>query len=868
MSGPRPPRWLETVVERVVPEGLPGQGVLGDLTEEYRRRAIHSVFRARLWYARQTLSIVAYGVLLARPDAEDTHTRSDVSLDVRWALRLVRRHPGFAAGVVAVLGLGLGATVAVFSVVAGTFQNTSWWDEPDRAVAVWPERKWSFGMIELYREEQSVYRSLGGYVELAFALGTPDGGSESVNGVFISPELFRELAVQPGLGRSLRDEDALLGVEPVVVLGEALWRRSFGGDPDVVGRVVDVGGESVRVVGVQGVGGRAPGGRAEVWLPLVVDPREDDYFKQVDLKAVGVLADGATMADAYDDVDAFGDYLVRLFPTFFRPDWQEGLVRVARADASQRRLVSTPLLLLLGGSGLLLLVTALNVGNLLLGRAIERRTELAVRSAIGAGRRRIVQQLLVEAAVLTALAVGVGLLVGAYGGPWIAQLFVGEAVVASVAILTPAVLAFAGAVAVGAWLVLGGVPVLHFLRGRASGLALAPRSGARGQRFLVAIQAALATLLLVSATLLVATVGNLRDVPLGFDDAGLLTVDLSPPEDRVADPATARELYDRLAERIRGLPGVEAVGLTGWLPLAAQAPTAPLNLEAAPVHQAEARSAPMHKVDRGFFEVMGLEAVEGRLLGTEDRADGIRAVVVSESLAREVWPDRSPVGQRVAIDPHMWNTFVPVVGVVPDIRTGDLTGPPTGVVYAALAEGPTRDVTLVVRTAGGGEETVSAVRRSVSDVDPLVPVRSVAWMGDVVRAAYSIAWVVMGLLVALAALATALGAIGIYAALTQQVAATRREIGVRMALGADPGRVVGEVVRSGLLVTVAGIAGGSVVAALSVRVLDSLLFGVSPLTPWAYAAPAAALCAAALVAGCVPAFRAGRLPPAEVLREE
>lgn len=867
MSDIHPPRLLERIAEWALPRGLSGQGALGDLSEEFHRRVAHSPLRARLWYCGQTASIVAFRVFTGRV-GEGSGTHSDLAMDVRWALRLILRHPGFALGVVAVLGLGLGANVAVFSVVDGTFRNTSWWGEPNRTVAVWPEREWSFGIMQMYRDEQAVYRSLGGYTEFAFALRTPDGGSESVNGVLVTPEIFREISVQPVLGRTLEDDDALLGVEPVVVIGEGLWRRSFGADPGVLGSTVEISGISMRVVGIQGEGTKAPGGRAEVWFPLVMDPRDDDYFKATNLKMVGVLRDGGTLDDADHEIDAFNDRLVRLFPNFFRPDWDDGLVRVARADASQRRLISTPLLLLMGGTALLLLVTALNVGSLLLGRAIERRAELAIRAAIGAGRGRISQQLVVEAGVLTAGAGGVGLWAGAVGGPWIAKLFVGEAVVGSSAVLTPAVFLFSLVAALGAWLILSVVPVAHFLRTQRSSLNVKPHAGVRIQRILVAVQAALATLLLVAATLLVATVDNLRNVPLGFDREGLLTLELSPPEDRVVDAQTARGLYDGLAERVAGIPGVEAVGLTAWLPLRAQAPTAPINLETAPEDQAQATKAPLHYVDPGFFPVMGLAPLEGRLLSSEDRTAGISAVVVNRTLAEMLWPGASPIGQRIAIDPHMWSTFLPVVGVVPDIRSGDITLPPGPAMYVALAENPTRDVTLLVRTANASRGIIPAVRRAVADVDPLVPVRSVMWMDDVVRAAYSISWVIMGLLVALSILATALGALGIYATLTQHVVATRKEIGVRMALGAEPGAVVGGVVRSGLLMAGAGIVVGSVAAALSARVLESSLFGISTLAPWAYLAPAGALCAAAVVAGWVPAHRAGRLPPADVLRGE
>jgi predicted permease len=602
-----PPRLLERIAERALPAGLSGQGTLGDLAEEFQRRAADSGLRARMWYAGQVASIVAYRVFTGS-GADSQKTHSDVLMDVRWTFRLILKHPGFALGVVAVLGLGLGTNVAVFSVVDGTFRNTSWWDAPDRTLGVWPEREWSVGIMEMYRDEQTSYRSLGGYTEFAYALRTPDGISESVNGVAITPQTFRELAVQPLLGRALNDDDALLGVEPVVVLGESLWRRSFGADPGVLGSTVNISGAAVRVVGIQGVGGKAPGGRAELWFPLVMDPRDDDYFKATNVKVVGVLAEGVTMNDAWNEIDGFNDYLARLFPNFFETDWDDGLVRVARADASQRRLISTPLVLLLGGTALLLLVTAMNVGNLLLGRAIERRRELAVRAAIGAGRGRIVQQLFVEAGVLTALAVGAGLWTGATAGPWIGELFVGEAVVVSSSVLSSSVLAFSLIVALGAWAIVAGVPIAHFL-------TVAPHSGVRMQRALVTVQAALATLLLVSATLLVATVGNLRSVPLGFDETDLLAVELSPPEDRLADTTTARGLYDGLVERVAAIPGVESVGLTGSLPLRDRPPTAPINLETAPVHQVKAAKALLQRVDPGFFEVMGMTLLEGRLLG-------------------------------------------------------------------------------------------------------------------------------------------------------------------------------------------------------------------------------------------------------------
>ncbi len=878
MSGYNPPRWLERVLEWALPAGLSGQGTLGDLAEGFERRALHSPFRARFWYAKQAASIVCYRIF-SRDVTQTSRSRFDVCADIRWSARSIRRHPGFSFAVVAVLGLGLGANVAVFSVIDGTLQNTSWWSDPEATVAIWPGHRFSYGQLEMYGEEQTAYRTVGGYVELAFAVRTADGESTSVNGVSITPSLFREMLVQPEIGRALADDDAMLATEPVVVIGESLWRRAFGADPQIVGSRITVSGAPVTVVGIQGRGGAAPGGRAELWFPLVMDPRDDDFWKARSHTLVGVLRDGVGLDHAYDDLMAFTDRLSQVFPMFFPRGYAVGLAGVAPADEAQRRMISTPLRLLFAGTGLLLLVTALNVGNLLLGRAIDRRRELALRVSLGAARSRVVRQLFVEGIVLTAPALVLGLVGGAVGGSWIERLFVEQAVVSSSRVFSSPVLSFASAIAVFAALVVSGVPIFHFLRTQRARLRATPDSSASMQRALVTVQAALATLLLVSATLLVATVDNLRRVPLGFESEGVITVELSTPADRVASIPVARELYDRLVQTVEALPGVESVGLTGWLPLRAQAPTTPINLEAAPVDPREASSAPMHMVDRGFFETFGIEPLAGRLLGSEERdplpyekmdgaEPGPSGVVVNETLAAEIWPDGNAIGQMVAIDPHAWDTWIPVIGIVPDVRSGGITGPIGPALYVALAESPSRDVTLVVRTEGDPSSMIPAIQRAVRGVDALVPIRSVATMSDVVRAAYSTSWVMMGLLIVLAVLATGLGALGIYAVLAHHVALNKREIGVRMALGARPGTVVGGVVRSGIVLAGAGIIIGAAAAAMSTRLLESLLFGVSALAPWAFVAPAVALAVAAALAAWIPAARAGRLPPADVLRND
>jgi predicted permease len=861
----RPPRWLESLLERVLPEGLSGEATLGDLAEEYERRAARSPVRARLWYVTQAASLLGYRAVSG--SGTDSGSSSALVVDLRWSLRSMARHPGFALGVIAVLGLGFGANTAVFSVVDGTVANASWWSAPERTLTVWPGRNWSFGQLELMQEEQAAFRTLGQYTESAFALEGADGTSRSVNGARISPALFQELAAQPVVGRPLDNDDAFVGAEPVAVIGEGLWQRAFGGDPALLGSTVRINGAATRIVGIQPAAARAPGGRAELWIPLFLDPRDDDFWKAQDKTMVGVLRDGAAPPDAQADLDAFTTRLSDMFPAFFPPDWTGGQAHVVRADAAQRRQIEAPLLLLLAGTALLVLLTAVNVGNLLLGRAIDRRRELSIRRSLGAGRGRIVRQLLVEGAVLTTAGLALGLIAARFGSLWIVRLFIEDPVVAASPITAPRVLLFGALLAGIAGIVLNGVPIAHFLRSQRDGLVIRGDFGRAVQSGLVTVQAALATLLLVSATLFVATVDGLRRVPLGFEADGLTTLQLSPPADRVSSTEASRPWSERLVSDAAALPGVRAAGLVARLPLRDRQMTAGLNLESDPVDPREAPKAAMHRVDPGFFDVFGLEVLEGRAIEQRDVAlDSPSVVVINRALADQLWPDGDAIGQRVAIDPHAWNRFVPIVGIVEDMRARDLSGPMEPAIYVSLAEQPSMEMTLVVRSDEAASSLGARLRTLVTEVDPGVPVRGVSAMTDVVRAAYATSWVLMGLLGLLAILATILGALGTYAVLAHNVSANARTIGVRMALGAPRGSVVAGVVRAGVGFASVGIAIGCGAAVVAGGLLESVVAEAAPLTPATFVLPALTLLAAATVAAWVPATRAGRMPPAEVLR--
>ncbi len=382
MSPARPPRWLERRLEATLPQGLSRDGTLGDLAEQYAdRRTTGSRWSADAWYLGQTITLFLYR-RFERDDVRSVRAGdSDLIMDLKWAVRSVLRRPGFSLGVVLALGLGLGANSAVFSIVDGTFQSTSWWANEEASVILWPDRQFSRGELSVLGQSATAFETLGAYREEAFALGTGgDGASESLQGAVLTPALFSHLRVQPALGRGLRAEDAVVGSEPVIVLGYGLWNRTFGADRSVLGRRIVVNGAPTTVVGVQGPGGTAPGIGTEVWVPLVLDPRDDDFWPAHDLTGAGILRAGASANDGRAEVVGFGQMLASRFPGFYPATFGEGAT-VVRSTAQQRRLLSTPLLLLLGATGLLLLVASLNVGNMLLARAIDRRQELSIRRA-------------------------------------------------------------------------------------------------------------------------------------------------------------------------------------------------------------------------------------------------------------------------------------------------------------------------------------------------------------------------------------------------------------------------------------------------------------------------------------------------------
>jgi len=863
---PRPPRPLERLLERLLRNDRNGDTVLGDLAQGHRLSEQRSGRpAAHLWYARQVLSLVLHRLAEGRTvDGRAPATLGErVAHELAAATRGMARRPGFTAAVSGVLALAIAASTAAFSVTVGTFEAARGWREAERTVVVWPEEGQSLGQLGVLQEESQVFEALGAWVAQPAVMALPEGG-ETTSAVLLSPSLFDALAAAPVLGRGLTEEDGRVGAEPVMVMGQGLWTRAFGADPATVGRVVEVNGVARRVVGVMPRGAEHPVAGAELWVPLAMDPFDPDFWPRRDYTAAGVVQRGVSLEAARQDLVRVFGILAARFPFFYRPDWGQDATVVLAGERSWRG-VATPLLLLLAGTALLLLVAAIDVGNLVLARALERDSELKVRAAVGASRGQVVQQIWIEALLRAALAGGLGWLGGRALAGLVPRLFPEGTLVVTAGASAPQVLGFVAGVTVLAWTLMAAIPTLHFLGSTRRGLGRGERARAPGA--LVVAQAGLAMVLLVTAGLLLRTVWSLSTVELGFRPASVTAVPVSPRGEEFG-PGRMALLRDQLSERLARAAGVEAAGWISAVPLLDPVATTPVNLEERPGEVAVAPRVLQVVADEGALAALGIEVVQGRAFTPLDRTDTEPVVLVSRAMAAALWPGDDPLGRRVAVDPHAWDRFLTVVGVVEDVRWAGLTVQPGSVFYLSPRQQPATAMTLVARAPTGGGAVAQAVRAGLAELAPAVPAGGAREMDAVVRDAQGAARVLMGLLGALAAAATLLGALGLYGVLAGWVAGRRPEIGVRLALGASPGRLALGVLRTGAALTAVGVVVGSVGGAYAGRAVGSLLYGVSTLDPLAFGLPAVVLVATALLAAAVPAVRAAAVDPARALAEK
>ena len=819
--------------------------------------------------------------------------------DLRFALRTFRRTPGFTAAAVLTLALGVGANTAIFSAVHAMLLRPLPFHEPERLMkvsltspAAGPEpanddRIWSYPKFAVFRDAQRVFSELALYTEWSF---TVTGGDEPelAVGERAGAGYLRALGVRPVLGRNfLPEEDRHPGAPRIVLLGDALWKRRFGGDSAVLGRAMTIDGEPYTVVGVLPVGFRGLSGRAELWLPMMAQSAEalgeawGHSYTLVARRAPGVSVERAT-----EEVRRLGAVVWEAYPHPEDPTaapW--GAVArpldATRVDPRVRR----SLLVLSGAVGLVLLIACANVANLFLVRAMGRRREIAVRLAVGAGRGRLVRQLVTESVALAALGGAAGLGVAWWGvkllaalgpgGPMRTQQLSGLGAVTFAPIeLDLAAFVFAAAVTLATGVAFGLVPALQSTRpslneALAEGGA-SPRRGGRvlsGRALLAAAEVALAAVLLAGSGLMLRSLERLTSVEPGFDAAGVLTMRLARPIGMARDSLPG--FHDRVLERVAALPGVVGVALGDCPPVNGGCNGTVLARRDRPTPAPGAEPpVGVHWATPGWFSVLHVPLRRGRLFTSADRQGARKAVIVSESAARAFWPDEDPIGRPVSVGQGgFWDDTAYVVGVVGDVRFETVEAAPKPDVYLPLAQSPNARMMLFVRTAGGDPMAVAgAVRGVLRELAPESPVHDVKTMAARLADSTAATRFSAVLLTLFGVLALGLATVGTYGVIAYAAAQRTQEIGIRMALGAGRGDVARLVVRQGAAIALLGGGIGLAGALAATRVLRSLLYGVEPADPVTFTGLVALLALAVVAANWIPARRAARIDPAAALR--
>jgi len=816
--------------------------------------------------------------------------------DVRFAVRMLMKARGFTVVAVLTLALGIGANTIVFGMVNSVLLRPLAFDRPEQLVKIWGQFS-TMGLPQNWISEPELWDVRDGVRSFAsiaaYNAGTganlTRGGGEPLRVTVsqASAELLPMLGVKPMLGRTFTSDEDSAGRGHVAVLDYAFWKSQMAGDAGIVGRNIQLNGETYIVIGVLPQG-FSFAGDTNMWVPLALDRAKPNNRGSHYLDVLARLGDGASLPQASADLDGAARKMVAAFPQFYPKDSGFGLfLRPLQTDLVGNARLG--LIVVFAAVGLVLLIACINLANLLLARGSARSRELAVRIALGAGRLRIARQLVTESLVIAIIGGGCGVLLAAAATDALKN----AAALAlprtrPIAVDAP-VLLFAVGVSLVTGIVFGLVPAVRTSNSRSNdALKDASRgsSSAGGHRLrsgLVVAEIAMAVVLLVAAGLVVRSLRQLLEVNPGFRADRLLTARVSLPASQYQDIRATTAFFDSLEQNVRALPGVESAGLTTLLPMSGRSSsgstfveqTTTSGLTVGPPFQKPYLEADFRTITPAFFQSMKIPLLRGRMFAAGDTADAARVIIVDEEFARRIWPDRDPIGQRLSVNaiPNsnppvlMWRT---VVGVVGHVKNNSLDQLGREQVYVPIVQTtfPIRSMYLTVRAAAEPTAMTASIQRVVRGLDPSLPVYEVKTMAEALDATVSPRRFNMMLLVAFGALALALAAIGTYGVIAYSVNQRTQEIGIRMALGASQQDVLQMVVGGGLRLAIVGVAVGIGLALAAGRFMSTLLFGVESTDPMTFSAVAAVLLGTAAFAAWVPARRATRVSPMVALRSE
>jgi predicted permease len=798
--------------------------------------------------------------------------------DIRYGARLLRQSPVFGAIAVIALALGIGANTAIFSSVNALLLRALPYEEPDRVVMVWEDASFaSFpkntpapGNYFEWKAQNHVFTDMAA-TRGAVANLTSDGPPEQVIGRLVTANFFDVLGAHPVIGRTFTEAEDRTDPN-LTLISYGLWQRRFAGDPGVVNRPIQMNGIKYTVLGVMPRDFIFRNREIDYWAPAHFAPADMTNHGSHYLNVVARLKPGVTVQRAREEMSAIAKRLQQQFPD------QNAKIGAVVVPIRQELLGNTRLavLVLMGAAGCVLLIACANLASLLLARAVARKREMAVRSALGAGRGRLIRQMVTEGLLLSLIGGVLGLGVARAGMTLLAKLAPAGFAASDKPTLDGGLLLFTLGLALATGVLFSIVPAMQISRTSLNdALRQGGRSGIGGRRAttrdaLVVLEVAAALVLLVGAGLMLKTLAKLRAIDIGFRSDHLLTMRTILPRDKYRDPNKRLAFFERLTEGVKALPGVEGVAYNSVLPFLATGNTQSYTVEGRELPPGEPGDALLRVGAPDYLKTLGVKLLEGRLPDSRDGATAPPVIVINETFAKRFWTHESALGHRVSLSsrPPVWRT---IIGVVKDVRERGYElemKPGVYLPFPQIMDTWAQPENIMVRTRNDPAALAASVRRVIASVDPEQPVAAVRTMDEVLDRDVEDRTQQMTLLSAFASLALLLASIGLYGVLSYAVTQRSREIGLRMALGATARTVVALVVGRGLALTGAGLAIGLALASAATRAMKTMLYGVDAFDPGTFAGVAALLCAIAALACWIPARRASRVDPIVVLREE
>jgi predicted permease len=814
--------------------------------------------------------------------------------DARYGLRMLRKNPGFTAVAILTLALGIGASTAVFSVVNAVLIKPLPYPHSEQIVFPWAiappglnlgydEIPWGRVQFLEFSRQTKTIQHFAAFQSSSFNL-TGAGDPALLEGVRATAGLFPALGVSPALGRTYTAEEDQPGRAPVVVLSHALWLERFGGDPEILGRVLELNGAAYTVIGVMPAGfdfpraNELPGSidsprAAQLWVPLALNPGPIVRGEPSELAVIGRMKPGVTVEQAQAELDVFARHMEELFPR--AKGWfNSRATPLTRQVAGDTR---RPLLLLLGAVGIVLLVACSNVASLLLARSLAREKEFSLRSALGAARLRLIRQLLTESLLLSTAGALAGVLVAEFGVRFVKTFGPSNIPRLGEVNLDWRVFAFTFLITLFVGILFGLAPAFAAARRNLSESVregghrtTAGHAGQKIRQALLVCEVAMALVLVIAAGLLTRTFLRLLSAGGGFNAEHVLTFELSLPNTKYPDQDRIVALYHELLLRMQNLPGVESAGISEVVPLAGAGESTGMRIP--DFHSADEKERPYANytiVTPGYFFAIGTSVLQGRDFSESDTADSMPVAIINQAMAKKFWPGQNPLGKAAGVPIRKFD--MTIIGIIPDLKHLSLREEPAPEVYVPYTQNPWPSMLVmqaVIRTKADPDSVLAGVRDAVHFVDSDLPLAKVTTLAAIVDTSLAQPRFSMLLLGSFGALALLLASIGIYGVISYSVAQRTQEIGIRLALGAQRRNVFGMILSQGARLAGLGIAIGLVLAFGVARLMSSFLFGVQPADPLTFAAVCALLLAVAFLACYIPARRATRVDPLTALRYE